>query len=318
MRWRFTSHAKVNLALAVGPAIASGQPQAGYHTICSWMHAIDLADELEIALDIEWLGRGQIRNGEATTYTRHWDDGRACEWPEDADLAVRAHRLIERELARPVPVRLHITKRIPAGGGLGGGSSNAASVLMALNAMLGSPVAHARLLELGLSLGSDVGFFLDEACVRGVGDKIELGPTRPALVEGLGERITRLARTRGEIMLIVPPFGCETRSVYRAFDALMPGPMRDDKVREAVAKAEGGESIGSLVLGNDLMEPAMRVEPRLREVYNAVKISLGRPVMMSGSGSTLWVVGGDFGSGGAGATMRRIQAEARVLRVHLV
>lgn len=280
---KITSYAKVNLALAVGPAIPANQPQAGYHPICSWMHAIDLFDEIEIE------GR---REGEASIYTRRWHDGRPCEWAEDADLAVRAHRRFEREVGRAVPIRLAVIKRIPAGGGLGGGSSNAASVLLALNAMLGAPVPHARLVELGLSLGSDVGFFLDEACVQRAGDGIGLAPPpppRPALVEGLGERITRLARTRGEITLIVPPFGCETRAVYRAFDALGTGPMRDGKVREVVAIAASGVPLDSLALVNDLLEPAMRVEPRLREVYNATGNAVGRSVMMSGSGSTLFV-----------------------------
>ncbi len=280
---KITSYAKVNLALAVGPAIPADQPQAGYHPICSWMHAIDLFDEIEIE---------RRREGEASIYARRWHDGRPCEWPEDTDLAVRAHRLFEREGGRAVPIQLTIIKHIPAGGGLGGGSSNAASVLLALNAMLGGRVPHARLVGLGLSLGSDVGFFLDEACVQRAGDEIGFAPPpppRPALVEGLGERITRLARTRGEITLIVPPFGCETRAVYRAFDSLWTGPMRDDKVREAVAGAARGVPLGSLVLENDLLEPAMRVEPRLRVVYNATRNAVGRPVMMSGSGSTLFV-----------------------------
>lgn len=286
---KIRSHAKVNLALAVGPAIGPGQPKAGYHPICSWMHAIDLFDEIEIE---------PKPPDEATSCERRWHDGRPCEWPEEADLTVRAHRLFEREVGRPIPIDLTITKRIPAGGGLGGGSSNAASVLLALNAMMGGPIAHARLVELGLSLGSDVAFFLDEACVRGEGRAVELCPPRPALVEGLGERITRLPRLASPVTLIVPPFGCETRAVYQAFDALMPGPMRDDAVRSLIRRSAAGEALRSLPLMNDLLEPAMRVEPRLRVVHERFERAIrlgGTGVHMSGSGSTLFVVGHSIG-----------------------
>ena len=302
---RLRSYAKVNLALSVGPAIPAGQADAGYHPIASWMHAIDLCDEIEIDLLDERASDGSI-------YTRSWANGSPCEWPEDADLGVRAHRLIERELNRAVPIRYAIRKRIPAGGGLGGGSSNAACVLVGLNSLLGKPIPHARLVELSRSLGSDVAFFLDDA--RTGTDY----PPRPAIVEGLGDRIERLSPVTGNLVLILPPFGCETRAVYKAYDQ-SPRALREQQVRSLLRSVSGSLGLGWEPL-NDLYEPACRVRPELGEIVREVDLFCGRRVHMSGSGSTLFVPMSDGSD--ANALVERLRSVAggslRVMRVALV
>ena len=109
------AHAKLNLALAVG------QPdeQTGYHPIASLFTAIDLHDTVSV--------RALHDDAAPSQYAIAWDDGADTEWPSADDLAVKAHRAIERLIRRPIPIQLTVTKRIPAGGGLGGGSSDAAA-----------------------------------------------------------------------------------------------------------------------------------------------------------------------------------------------
>lgn len=306
---RLRSYAKVNLALSVGPAIPAGQANAGYHPIASWVHAIDLCDEVEIESQGVQAGRGL--SGNASTYARLWSNGSRCEWPEDSDLGVRAHRLIERELSRPVPIRYAIRKRIPAGGGLGGGSSNAACVLDGLNHLLGGPIRHERLVELSRLLGSDVAFFLDTAHL-GVDQ-----PPRPAIVEELGDRIERVPPASGCLVLILPTFGCETRAVYKEYDA-SPRALREREVREIARRSENG--LVSWEPLNDLFEPACRVQPELARRADSIERASGQRVHMSGSGSTLFLPMRDAGA--ASSLVERLHSAigdtARVMRVALV
>ncbi len=299
---RLRSYAKVNLALSVGPPIPAGQANAGYHPIASWMHAIDLFDEIEF----EVIGADKV-----SSYTRLWANGTPCEWPEDADLAVRAHRLFEQEIGRAIPIYYEITKRIPAGGGLGGGSSNAATVLVALNAITARCVPYSRLVELSRELGSDVAFFLDGAIASTV------APPRPAFVSGLGDRIERTPRREGCLVLILPNFGCQTREVYKAYDQ-SPRPLREREVRELAQSAAA--SLGMWEPMNDLYQPACRVRPELAELARTIEQASGQRVHMSGSGSTLFVPSIDKEA--AAPLVDRVQhalgTRARVVPVRLV
>src|SRR6185295_18407432 len=117
----------VNLALSVGPPLPAGDPRAGMHPIASWMHAIDLCDEVWITRLVTGASRLDIA----------WADDAPrpspIDWPSEKDLAFRAHRLLEGDTGRALPAAIRIAKRIPVGGGLGGGSSDAAATLLALN-----------------------------------------------------------------------------------------------------------------------------------------------------------------------------------------
>ncbi len=128
--------AKLNLFLHV-----TGRRPDGYHTL----------ESLFVALDF----------GDTVTLTRR-DDGAIVRTadvpgvPAEADLAVRAARALQRATGTPFGVEIAVDKRIPAGGGLGGGSSDAASVLLALNRLWGLGLDRAALMEIGLALGADV------------------------------------------------------------------------------------------------------------------------------------------------------------------
>jgi 4-diphosphocytidyl-2-C-methyl-D-erythritol kinase len=259
------AHAKVNLALAVGPPIPAGQPHAGFHPIASWMHAIDLADELTVTPASE------------TIYDLAWSDGTPFAWPAESDLCVRAHRALQAHAGRELPAGIILRKSIPDGGGLGGGSSNAGALLLALRDLFRLPTADAELVGIAHALGTDIPFFLDPLAW------LTREPPRPALVTGLGDRLDRLPRRSGRVTLICPPFGCPTAAVYRAFDA-RPAESCD----EARVRAVAGEPAHGAALFNDLVDAAERAEPRLGPLRRAIASGIGRPVHLSGSGSTLF------------------------------
>lgn len=199
----------------------------------------------------------------------------AFDWPVTADLTYRAHGLLEREAGRSLPVAISVTKRIPPGGGLGGGSSDAAAALLALDGLFGLGLGADRLRTLSARIGSDVAFFIDEA-----------DPPRPALVTGFADHVERTTAARCGVVLIVPAFGCATPAVYRAFDSLSPGPIREREVREM---ARSGEP-GAAALFNDLSGAAFALHPALRSLRERAARAVGRPVHLTGSGSTLFVV----------------------------
>jgi len=259
---RAQAPAKLNLALSVG----SPDP-TGMHPISSWMVTVDLFDELTVeAIDPESMSMYAILwHAEARRR-------RDIDWSITKDLAVRAHQLVEAHVGRKLPVKMRLEKRIPVGGGLGGGSSDAAAMLRAVDLLFGLELGTERLAEIARPLGSDVPFL-----VRG----------GSAVVEGLGERLSHAPMPQDlHAVLVMPEAACPTGPVYRAFDALCPDAMlQAARVHEMAGRA--------CVPGhhepfNDLAEPAFEVAPALRSDLAGVQDLVQRPVHVSGSGSTLF------------------------------
>ncbi len=261
--------AKINLSLAVGPPLppTSGEPHAGYHPIASWMHAIDLHDEVTLA------------HARETSYQVAWADAGPVAWASEDDLCVRAHRALESAVGRALPVTMTVRKSIPAGGGLGGGSADAGAVLLGLRDLFALDIDDAALVRCAHALGTDIPFFVDP--VAWTAEQ----PPRPALVTGLGDRIERLARREQAVTLVCPSFGCATGAVYRAFDATPTTGCNEPRVR---ALAEAPLRAGGEDLFNDLAAPAGAAEPRLRALRDSLAVALGVPIHVSGSGSTLF------------------------------
>lgn len=274
------AHAKLNLNLFVGPP----RPPKGYHPIRSWFVAIDLHDTVRLE---------RLAEGEATRAEIAWatDAPRPTpiDWPVANDLAVRAHALLENAVARPLPVGLRVEKRIPVGGGLGGGSSDAAATLMGLDHLFGLGLGASRLAELSTALGSDVAFFLDDQ-----------SPPRPAVVGGFGEQIERIARVNAEVVLIFPPFGCPTAAVYQAFDRDTARAVSEPAwVDEQVGAALASGCVPAECLFNDLTRGAMMSAPQLatllpeldaaaRRLINEGGHASPARVHLTGSGSTMF------------------------------
>jgi 4-diphosphocytidyl-2-C-methyl-D-erythritol kinase len=270
---RRSGFAKVNLALAVG--LPEGEK--GYHPISSWMACVDLRDDLHLlALD----------PSRASRYAILWHEDAPkrsdVDWPITKDLAVRAQHALEERIGRRLTVQLRMEKRIPVGAGMGGGSSDAAAMLLALRDLYALDLDDEALREVAMTLGSDVAYFIDSH-----------DTPRPAIVEGFGERITRIdpsAEPRWLAMLF-PNVACPTGEVYRAFDQLsdMDHSLAGDEVR---ALASSG-AIDADALFNDLATAACMVRPALGELRAAAARAAESPVHVTGSGSTLFVVSRD-------------------------
>ena len=332
--------AKLNLHLRVGPV-----REDGFHPLVSWMVTTSLCDTLTLAAR---------------------DDGRielACDDPslpvDETNLVVRAARALQNiagqgvgttsptgapaatgacgpagaETAAGLGVSVHLSKRIPAGGGLGGGSSDAAATLVALDRLWRLGLGVSQLATLAAGLGSDVPFFLHapSAWCRGRGERVTPCPP-PAVAR--------------HALLILPGISMPTPAVYRAFDALQvesaapsdhlapsehhapsdrhapsdhAAPLDHDAPLDHAALSKdapsshrssskappAGETRAdpSLVLRptltslellprlvNDLEPAAFVVNPQLARLRARCEAKLGRPVRMSGSGSTLFTL----------------------------
>lgn len=150
--------AKLNLFLHV-----VGRRPDGYHLLQTQFCFIGLADTLHFKLRQD----GVIRRVTEVSGV-----------PEAQDLCIRAARLLQEETGTPLGVEIGVEKRIPMGGGLGGGSSDAATVLIALNRLWGLNLSRKRLMELGLRLGADVPVFVfgENAFAEGVGEALQAYP----------------------------------------------------------------------------------------------------------------------------------------------
>ncbi|MGD2187693.1 MAG: 4-(cytidine 5'-diphospho)-2-C-methyl-D-erythritol kinase [Desulfobacterales bacterium] len=153
---KILSPAKINLFLKV-----RGKRPDGYHELFSLMCCITLFDEISL----------QIGNGETIEFH--------CSHPnvpaDDTNLAYRAASLFQGQMDSARGIKIHLKKNIPVAAGLGGGSSNAASILLALNTYYGHPFSRQHLMEMGLKLGADVPFFIFQkpAIATGIGEKLQ-------------------------------------------------------------------------------------------------------------------------------------------------
>ncbi len=151
----FTSPAKLNLMLQI-----TGRRDDGYHLLQTVFQFIDLADEISLQVNRSGVIR---RLGENSGI------------PEEADLLVRAARLLQQVSRSSLGVDIEVEKRIPMGGGLGGGSSNAATCLLALNRLWQLDLPLQQLESLGIQLGADIPVFLrgKAAWAEGVGELLQ-------------------------------------------------------------------------------------------------------------------------------------------------
>lgn len=158
----FPAPAKLNLFLHV-----VGRRQDGYHLLETAFRFIDYADELSFVVRPD----GVIHRINPLPGV-----------PEEQDLSVRAARALQRETGCPQGADIHIVKRLPMGGGLGGGSSDAATTLIALNRLWRTGLSRTRLQQLGLQLGADVPVFVfgQNAFAQGIGEQLQALPMAPA------------------------------------------------------------------------------------------------------------------------------------------
>lgn len=262
--------AKVNLALSIG-----APDDTGYHPLASWMIALTFGDSLTLRRTDSNESRFNI--GFADDAPRPG----AVDWPLASDLAYRAHQQLEQATRRALPVDLTLAKRIPIGAGLGGGSSDAAGVLVGLNELFELNLTDAVLYEHAAALGSDVPFLV--AALRG---------TTSATATGRGERLRPAPLHQPiHLALVLPELACATGAVYKAFDQTMrPGATADEATVRAIAARS---FVTDEALFNDLAEPACAVAPELRDAQRQVAAATDRRAHVTGSGAAMFVLADD-------------------------
>jgi 4-diphosphocytidyl-2-C-methyl-D-erythritol kinase len=270
---RILSPAKINLHLRIGPLEADG-----FHPLLSWMCTVGLYDTIEMETNRE-LG---IRL--------------KCNQPnvpvDGSNLIVRAGEALRHP---HLGAEVMLQKKIPMGGGLGGGSSNAAFALRGFNELWGLNQSIGKLAEIGAKLGSDIVFFLH-------------GPS--SICEGRGERVKPISPPLPKFaVLILPKLSMSTPAVYRRFDEMKLG--RAESIEQhsdwRAWQQMPAEQLLPL-LKNDLEAPAFSLCPELGELRQHIERQIGQTVRMSGSGSTLFTLADDIAT--AKAVAARIQQPA--------
>ena len=282
------SPAKINLFLAV-----TGGRDDGYHELVSVAAPLDFGDELT-AED------GGPRTDDRAQFTLE------CDHPElpvdDSNLILRAARAFVVATGWGQRVAFKLTKRIPLGAGLGGGSSNAVAALRALNQLSGGRLGEARLAEVASTLGSDCALFLKNAPVvmRGRGERIEALPAAAA------------GRLRGQrVLLFKPSFAISTAWAYgrMAAGGADYRPAGDAEARLA-AWLRGAAPVGELLF-NNMEGVAFEKYVALPVLLEKLRREFGVAARMSGSGSACFALLGGTPENGE-------QTDRRARMKHLI
>jgi 4-diphosphocytidyl-2-C-methyl-D-erythritol kinase len=250
-------HAKLNLFLRV-----LAREDDGYHNLETLFCLVDLADRM--------VAERRTARG-VTIEVPDVELG-----PPETNLAVRAADLVLEATGHRFGVHLRLEKRIPVRAGLGGGSSDGAGALLAVNRLAGNVVPRHELLQFAARLGSDVPFFLSGAPL--------------ALAWGRGERLLRLPPLPPTAtLLLTPPVAVSTADAYRWVDDARQGLGRRGAVAlDLDALARWGD-IGRMA-GNDFESPVFVRHPVVRQAFDALVGTRPLVCRMSGSGSTLFAI----------------------------
>ena len=247
--------AKVNRSLRV-----LGKRPDGFHELDTVFQTVDLTDEIHFF-------EGEERSGEVSLTIE------GADLPVDgSNLILRAAASLRERFRSRRGARIHLSKKIPVGGGMGGGSSNAASVLRGLAALWRLPATEDDLHAVAASLGADVPFFLLGGRARG---------------RGRGELLTPLPDGPEEwLILAFPPFSLSTAAVYGVFSA--------SALTDSVAQTNlRGSDSGGGPDRNDLEPAAESLRRELRRLRLALSDHGATNARLSGSGSTVFGVFGD-------------------------
>lgn len=245
---KILSPAKINLFLHV-----LGKRPDGYHDIVSLMCCVSLYDIISFNF-----------SGGITSVT--------CTDPEipcdERNHALKAAYLFLGKFGKNEAVRIHIEKRIPAGAGLGGGSSNAATVLSCLNRWFGNPFSVEKIMAMGLEIGADVPFFLFK---------------KPALATGIGEKLKEYPlKLPYKVLIVYPGFGVLTQEVYKNLN------LRLTNCKNNLRKHVFVQEFNAKLLCNDLESVTVSKYHEINEVKEAILKQGAAGALMSGSGSSVF------------------------------
>jgi 4-diphosphocytidyl-2-C-methyl-D-erythritol kinase len=256
--------AKINISLRV-----VGKRADGYHLLDSIMVPITLYDELEIK-------KARPRR---TTYSRAAQLKITCDHPQvpggKKNLVYRAASLLLREAGLAQPIDIHIRKRIPVGAGLGGGSADAGAAMVGLNRLFKLGFAPRRLEKIASRVGADVPFFIRP---------------RPVRAQGIGDRLTPLARIPAWwLVVLYPGFPVSTAWVYGHLFHNLTKSGANTKLSTLLT---GAPKFADLFV-NDLEAVTVKRYPRIKLLKDTLIDSGAVGASMTGSGSAVF---GAFGS----------------------
>jgi 4-diphosphocytidyl-2-C-methyl-D-erythritol kinase len=254
--------AKINLFLRV-----VGRRNDGYHLVDTILLPISLYDEIEI----QKFKSDNDRAGSSRTRIKVTCDDLLVPAGRQ-NIAFRAADLIVKAAAIDQPISIHIHKKIPVGAGLGGGSSDAAAVLIGLNRLFRLGYSLPKLETLGLLLGADVPFFIRR---------------RPARARGIGERLTPLAKFRRFwLVILYPGFPVSTAWAYGKLHSKLTKP----KVNTSIIASLRSFAEIRKVLVNDLEAVTIGKYPRIGLLKERLRREGAGGALMSGSGSSVFGV----------------------------
>lgn len=253
---RVEAQAKLNLFLR----ILSREP-GGYHQLETLFQRIALADSVTVRTG----GAGRSLDCSITNLG-----------PTERNLAWRAAAAYADAAGGPANFHIEIEKRIPVGGGLGGGSADAAAVLRALNALAEAPLDERTLAAVAFSLGADVPYLLSTHAL--------------ALGSGRGERLLPLEPLPSrEVVLAVPPFGVSSADAFGWFDEQKASRRSGTRATLAAGRQLEWRTIAALA-ANDLEDAVVAHHPEIGSLRDSLRKSGALVAQMSGSGSTVFGV----------------------------
>ncbi len=249
------SFAKINLYLEI-----VGKRLDGYHLLESLMVLVDIFDEIEIekSADLELV----IKSSDNNFLQQDWRK----------NIVIKAVNLLATEFGFEPKIKITLTKNIPVAAGLGGGSSNAAAIMLMLNDFYQLGLNQKELLELGLKIGADVPFFL-EALVN----------KKPVLVSGIGEVLKNFAGTipNWNLLIVNPKKPLSTKEVFelraKDFDGVFS--LKQDNILNLIQNHN-----------NDLEASAIKIMPEIAAILNALKQEKPLLARMSGSGASCFAI----------------------------
>jgi 4-diphosphocytidyl-2-C-methyl-D-erythritol kinase len=252
---RLRAFAKVNYALDV-----LGLRADGYHEVSTVMQSISLADEVEL--------RHAAGGFDLSLEPEEVEVG-----PQERNTTYLAWKALQRLTGKELPVKVTLRKEIPAGAGLGGGSANAAAVLVGLNELFALGLRVDKLRGIGARIGADVPF-----CISG----------GTAMGEGVGEILTPLPAPPAHLLVVAKPLrSADTAGIYLAYDEAKTE--STNSVKPVVSALRSG-SLPTLaaVVGNDLAPVTRGIIPEVAKLERTFLASGALGASMSGSGTAVY------------------------------
>lgn len=250
---RLNAYAKVNLFLEV-----ITRRNDGYHDLVTILQTVSLHDQIELSSQPEKI----ILTCDLQTLPT-----------DDRNLAYRAARILKEKTGTKHGVSISLQKNIPVGAGLGGGSSDAATVLIGCNQLWSCNLSYSELAKIAMRIGMDVPFFL-----RG----------GTALALGRGERIIQqLPTPELGLIIIYPNFPVPTVSVYKNFDIRSVEETKEPAPLLSAVETGDAKGIAELLF-NRLEMPAFKLHPQLAEIKEELVTAGCLGALLSGSGSAIF------------------------------